>query len=457
MRGLKCFLTVFLFSVFCFAQNASQPATLKFRLELSNPDDRVLYAFFSPNGEKLLLINVNSTQVWSAKTGKLILTFPEKILPERGLKFSWQPNGSTIAQFGEFGKKAAVRLWNIETGKLTATLDDGRNIQKFEWNKEGDKILTVSAINQYEFGTQICLWDENGKLIHKIVRDGLFSATFTKDGERLLISQKFNRNEKTIIIWDIDQWQLVKSFDQDLFRADFYDFVTSPTESPDGRFICGEIKTSKGLVCWASEDEKPRYYFLDTKETGNISFESFSPDSKSFAIAIAKKKIIEIIDTETGKVKAALSNPNQARVFVNDRWASGTVYIGDSWSPNGKVFLASDVVKRANLWNAQTGDVIAQFHVNYDESHDWFVGTFVGDYDFFTFHPSGKFLLSVSRQLVRIRNPATGELLQEIREPQTKTESNSQRGIASWSPDGHLLISAAENNKSVLIWEISKN
>jgi hypothetical protein len=40
---------------FSFAQNSNPLVKAKFRLELPAPKDRILYAAFSPDGEKILL------------------------------------------------------------------------------------------------------------------------------------------------------------------------------------------------------------------------------------------------------------------------------------------------------------------------------------------------------------------------------------------------------------------
>ena len=77
---LQLFLICAGFPIVSFTQNLdSKPIRLKHRLEVSSPEDRVLYASFNSDGTKVLLVNKNSTQIWSAETGKLVLSFPEKI------------------------------------------------------------------------------------------------------------------------------------------------------------------------------------------------------------------------------------------------------------------------------------------------------------------------------------------------------------------------------------------
>jgi WD40 repeat protein len=462
MKWFLLLLVCISFSVVCFAQTSNtQIIKLKHRLEIDNSNDRVKYASFSTDGKKVLLVNKNSTQIWSAETGKLILTFPEKMPPEYGFEFQWQPNGAKILQFGSSGKKAAAYLWSAENGKLLAVLNEKQGVKQAEWNKSGDKILTVGDLEAYPPDTEVSITvrDENGKIIRADYIDSysLWLAKFTNDGNNIITSDNKYHRRKPIQIFDAETGATIKSFDQELSKSDSFNYAVFNAESPDGRFVCGQILDSKGVVCWNTQgSESPIYYFLDNKETGDISFLSFSRDSKSFAVSKPKKKVIEIIDTETGKVKSTLANPNKARLQFSFYWSPQPfTTIGESWSPTGKFFVASNFEKEANIWNAQTGSLTAKLPLIYDDNYDWFVGTLVSNYETFSFHPSEKILLSVSNQVVRLWKPETGELLQEIKETsKDKSQRFFQRFIARWSPNGKLLMTATNENKSVLLWEV---
>lgn len=464
-RFLQVFLICISFSTVSFAQNLnSQIIRLKHRLDIGNSNDRVRYASFSPDGKKVLLVNGNSTQIWSAETGRLLLTFPEKMTYEFGFKFQWQPNGSKILQFGIGGKNSAAYLWDAENGKLVSVMNEKQGTLNAEWNKDGNRILTVGALETTSLydKVSISIRDANGKVIRTdfVISYSLWLARFTSDGNKIITSDN-KRNQylrrKPVRISDAETGEAIKSFDQELGESTLYNYALFSAESPDGKFICGQILDSKGVVCWKTEgSESPVYYFLDSKETGDITFLSFSPDSKSLAIWKPNKKIIEIIDTETGKVKTTLENPNKARLQFSVSW-SPPPYItsGDSWSPTGEFFVAGNFKKEANIWNTQTGKLVAKLPLIYGEDHEWFVGTFITDYEKFSFHPSGKFLLSVSQRVVRLWKSETGELLEEIKEPvNNKSQGNFQRFVANWSPDGKLLMASADGNKSVLLWEV---
>lgn len=465
-RVLQIFLVCISFTVFSYAQNLNaQIIQLKHRLDVSNLNDRVRYASFSPDGKKVLLVNENSTQVWSSESGRLLLTFPEKISLKDGNALKWQPNGTKILQYKTFllDKNSAARLWDIESGRLIAVMNETRGVKSAEWNNRGDRILTVG---DYEYSTDnkqvsLSVRDENGKSMRtgSIRTFSLLSIQFANDANNIIesyrVDYRYDFKEKPIRIYDADTGALLRSYDQELKRLSSFDYAVFRAESPDGKFVCGQIYPSKGVACWKNAgSESPLYYFLDSKQTGDISFLSFSPDSKSFVVSKPKQKVIEIVDAETGKVKVSLDNPNKARLNFYPNSTDYTLS-GDSWSPTGKFFVATNFEKEANIWNAQTGRLIAKLPVIYGDDWDWFVGTLVSDYEAFFFHPSEKILLSVSNKVVRLWKPETGELLHEIKETdKDKTKDLFQRFIARWSPDGNLLMTAANENKSILLWEV---
>ncbi len=464
-RFLQIFLLCLFFPLVSLAQDSNgQIIQLKYRLDIGNSNDSVRYASFSPDGKRVLLVNDNSTQVWSAETGKLMLSFPEKISLKNGFRFAWQPNGTKILQYDSgYDDKTKAYLWNTENGKLIDILNEKQGVEQVEWNKNGDRILSVGhlSLSSPNTKTSFSVRDENGKIIRTedVNSYSLWLVKFTNDGRSIITSEKYS-GRKPVRISDAETGALIKSFDQELRKSDYFNYAVFNAESPDGKFLCGQILDSKGVICrTTAASESPLYYFLDEKQTGDITFLSFSPDSKFFTISKPKKKIIEIINAETGKVKTTLDNPNKTRLQFYAKWIPPRQFLamptGDSWSPSGEFFIASNFEKEANIWDTQSGKLVAKLPLIYDDEHDWFVGTLVTNYEIFSFHPSEKILLSVSNKVVRLWKPETGELLQEIKETdKDKSKLLHQSYIARWSPHGNLLMTAADENKSILLWEV---
>ena len=171
-RFLQLFFIFISFSIVSFAQApGSKILQLKHRLEVGNSNDRVSYASFSPDGKKILLINENSTQVWTVETANLLLTFLEKIPVKNGFQFDWQPNGSKILQSGAYGEKAAAYIWDTETGILAGVINEKKGIAYAEWNKHGDKILAVGNTGGYNslYDVPVSIRDHTGKPIRRVL------------------------------------------------------------------------------------------------------------------------------------------------------------------------------------------------------------------------------------------------------------------------------------------------
>jgi WD40 repeat protein len=56
---------------------------------------------------------------------------------------------------------------------------------------------------------------------------------------------------------------------------------------------------------------------------------------------------------------------------------------------------------------------------------------------------------------VRLWDPESGQLLQVIKGTKKKNSELSQRDIARWSPNGQFLMTAANENQTIQVWEVS--
>ena len=460
--SLSCLWFLLIYGI---AGAQQSPIQEKYRIDLSDPTDRVLIAKFSPDDSKILFVNQKSTQIWSAQTGKLLVTFPEPMRVDYGFEISWQPGGSKILQhYADSLRKRPAVLWDGETGQRLATLEEEAGVIGAEWNSEGDRILSVgnyvgsSWVNDFTFSVR----DENGRVIrserHK--QYGFHAITLSATGDKVIVSQEPRRNGKPIEVFDRDSGRLLQGFDHDLPKLNSLLYPIFVGESPDGKYLCGEIDGSKGIVCWRSADGKPIYYFLDTKETGDNVFLSFSGDSQRLAILRSRQKKIDIADAATGRVQfsiAGMKTVYQASVAAMNRSFLPGFEYSDLWSPDGNEFVATDVENQVSLWNLNSGQMISKRPAIWNSDYDWFVGDLPTDYEIFKFNPRRKLLLSVSNQVVRIWDPVNGELLKEIVFPYTKKGDNvRERYVATWSPDGELLTTAANNNRTLIVWTVEK-
>ena len=461
--GFCIFLTV---NGFSQVPNETIPK-LKYTVNVAD-GERIRYASFSPDGKNILLVNENSTQIWSADTGKLILTFPKPIKLINGAYLKWQPNGSKILQFGEFSKKPTAYLWETKNGKLISELEENYGVNKAEWNRKGDKILTVGGSNSSisigkssSAAISFSVRDENGTTIKNNLFElnALIYIGFSSDGDKLIKSFRFDNKAKSIGIFDAKTDTILKSFDISPEKKSYPVYPIFTEESADGKYFCGQIQDSKGVGCWQiSGGELPIYTFLDNKESGNNTFLSFSRNSKYLTVSQERKKAIVVVDAQSGDIIKTLDNPNMTSLSLDRKGISklSDLRRNDSWSPSGKFFVASNFQKEANIWNIETGKLIAKLPVVYDEEEDLFVGTQVTNYEVFAFNSNEDFLLSVSLYAVKLWKTKTGELLWEMKDVQKKdSQATYQSFVAGWNLSGNLLMTAGDKNKSVLLWEFS--
>jgi hypothetical protein len=176
---------------------------------------------------------------------------------------SWV-NSIAISYDGKFlaygGGDNAVRLWDIETGKLLQTLEE-----------HSDPVSLVM---------------------------------FSPDGEFIVSGS----NDNTIILWDRKSGKPTQTFDWNS------DCVNSTTFSPDGRFIAygGE---DNNIYLWDIKKRRPFQTFRSHSECANPI--AFSSDNK-FVIHGDTDGIVRILDLNTDETIISLI------VFEDDEWIAYT-------------------------------------------------------------------------------------------------------------------------------------
>ena len=451
MQILKILFVCLIFSGFLFAQNSIRIAA-KFRLELSNPKDTIVFAAFSPDGEKVLLFNKESTQIWSAETGKMLLSFPEKIPVSNNLRFKWQPDGAKLLVFDSAGsgiifkKKSSAFLYDTETGKQIAVLQGNKKaVRRADWSRDGKRILTFNESEEQLDAAELSVWTENGEFINSIYEYNITKPQFIDGGRKLLFDRGFAQKEKPIVIWDIERWQKVKSFDQSYKEKDTYNLARLVAISADEKLICGYYGISNGLLCWdAGGGESVKFAFQDTKKTGDYYFCGFSSDGKRFAVAKSNQNRIEFINSETGKVESFLESPDSAGCAFAENSESFS-----GWSADGRFFITHDKDDKLSFWETATGKLTGSFKLveKYRFPAEYY------DVDALSFNPTRPILMSVSNRLIRLWNLETGEMIRKFEKDEIG-ESFRQKRFANWSADGSLLMTGSKDSNAVLLWEI---
>jgi WD40 repeat protein len=449
-------ICLLIFATLSFAQ--TDFIRLKHKLKFN---DKPIHAVFLPNSKKVLVLTKNSTQVWSTETGSLELTFPQKIEIKDSFDFRLQPNGTKIVTFNWmegafslFGKKSSAYLWDTNTGKLIATLSgENESIRNVFWSENGNRIVTLNSGDGFT-RNEVSVWNENGKLINRIYKKrqydaGIKNIRFIDDGKKLLFDQGFKRDEKPIVIWDIEKQQIEKSFDQNFNKSDGAVASVFTDISPDEKLICGSYgMIYEDVLCWETNgDESVKFLFRRTKEEGSNVFCGFSHDGSRFAILKTRQNIIHIIDSQSGKILSEIKsdkdfgyyNPSIARSKTN-------------WSPDDRYFITFRKDKFLDVWRTENGKFVSQIKLdvkrNFLEDDDY------GDTRFHPFKP----IIAMTSEFdsspyTRFFDLETGKLIASI--PERAIFSFSIQEFRSFlSSDGSMFITRAKEKNTLNIWEI---
>ena len=159
------------------------------------------------------------------------------------------------------------------------------------------------------------------------------------------------------------------------------------------------------------------------KSLGSINLlESFSPDGKLFLVHSSGKRKVTVWETATARM-------------ISSR-ACGYMPFSSTFSPDSKTVLSWCGGRKAILWDAQTGNVIAEF--SHKEKDNVLLATF---------SPDAKTVTTVSDNgYVMNWDAASGHL---------KNSWTSQASIfhAEFSPDGQVLGTVGWNGKATL-WDV---
>jgi len=357
---------------------------------------------WSPDGKTLASGSSDKTvKLWDLATGKLFATLQGHT--ETVYSVAWSPDGKTVAS-GSFDK--TVKLWESATGKLLATLQGHTGeVESVAWSPDG-KILASGSRDE-----TVRLWESvTGKLLATLQghTDTVYSVAWSPDGKTLASGSY----DKTVKLWDPATGKLLATL------QGHTDSVYSVAWSPDGKTVASG-SSDKTVELWESATGK----LLATLQghTDSVDSVAWSPDGKTLASG-SRDETVRLWESATGKLLATLQGHIDTVLSV-------------AWSPDGKTLASGSGDKMVKLWECATGKLLAtlQGHTGEVESVAW--------------SPDGNTLASGSRdETVRLWESVTGKLLATL-----QGHTDSVRKVA-WSPDGKTVASGS-SDKTVKLWE----
>ncbi|MFX0114809.1 MAG: hypothetical protein ACFFB3_09700 [Candidatus Hodarchaeota archaeon] len=342
-------------------------------------------------------------KIWDASTREEIDELPGHDDSVWSVAFS--PDSKLLAS-GSLDDTDNIKLWNMSTRNLKATLDHGDKVRSVAFNHNSSILASGSE------DTNITLWNLNTELrIRNLTGHNgwVWSVAFSPDG-KLLASGSADNDTK---IWTVSNGQEKHTL------TGHTDDVRSVAFNPNGN-----------LLASGSKD-------------GNVTLWNVSDGSSIWNMAKHDKEVTSVSFNPNGTVLASGSMDNTVKLWSLDL---GTVFHrvtqheSNIWSvafsPDGSLVASGDADHKIKLWKANTGEVIRNL-----TGH-------AGNVWSLAFNPNGTLLASGSWDgLINIWNVSNGGV------PQTLEPKKLVRSVA-FSPNGSLLASGLDDG-SIMLWDVN--
>ena len=375
---------------------------------LEHPDE-VLDADYSPDGQTIVTACADGrVRLWNAQTGARLSSKIERPVAIRIVRFS--PDGKLVLTAGQDG---GICLWSLESGELIADpITNNSPVESASFNADGTLMLATfpdrtvrvwqvpsgrllfapiphhDAVVVSEFnpaGGTLLTGSRDGKMQSWRLADGqpvgavietfrpLYAASFNPDGSRLASAS----GDRRPLIWEGASGKAIKVFDS-LSAA-----VTAVSFSPDG------LRLAAGTVdgAWMVADAMGRQRLSRLVDmAATIQSLTFSPDGERLLVATSDQTV-QMFDPNgqpisdpiphLAPIRKTRFNPDGTRV-ISIAGSNGCVWEvvrnlsppltlphaaavqTVRYSPDGLKLLTGGADGAARLWNARTGQLLAQ-------------------------------------------------------------------------------------------------
>jgi WD40 repeat protein len=450
---------------------------------------------FNPKGDRLVTAGQDKTaRVWDPATGEALVVFKEHTREVADAAFS--PDGTRVVTAGV----DTGRVWEAATGKEIAQLKE-RPATCVSFSPDGRRVASTAHED-----SRVAVWDAATGMVEQELQTPnahLFGIAFSPDGKRIaacgqaMAGKADNDADPTVRLWDAKTGMEVGT---PLHRAT----VHGVCFSPDGK-----------RLATAGEDRRVRFWDVATGaevvpqgHDGPVNGVAFSPDGKVLASA-GGDGTVRLWDLATGKWQRTLTGHEKGVVSVafhkggkllasgsND----GTVRLWDLASDTSRALpgrpgqavhvvfsfdggrLAAAAGELAKLWDADTGKLRLEVPVSasawciafspdgntlaagtgdgtvrrWDVAAGWEMPAVKGDRGgpirCLAFHPTDPLLATGGP-------PGDSSLrlwgLDPPREVQRLEGHTGAVVSCLWRADGRLLISAAEGDGMVRLWDLA--
>jgi WD40 repeat protein len=299
---------------------------------------------------------------------------------------------------------AVIGYLNWLPKEVTAQDSQATGVIGIAWSPDGSKIATSGLdgiIRIWSIEPHQVLLTLQG---HK---GSVYAVAWSPDGSKLASG---SYDDMTVRIWDTASGKLLTT----LYGEDHIETISW---TPDGsKILSATVEEPENLRVWDSTTGK----LLAAYHIGTTSKMAWNSDGSK--IALAKLAGVAIVDGTTLKLLS---------MFDVSKMGGVPTLSSVAWSPDGSKIASGSVDGTIRLWDAQTGQVLANFRGN-DNS---VANKDVSVVNSLIFSLDGTKLLSSSSDgTIRSWNAATGKLVGDIR-----VQNPSPAYSAAWSPYGGRL------------------
>lgn len=331
------------------------------KIVYTSPSTKSFYgATWSPDSQRLAVVDNLGIQAWDATTGKHVVIYTPAVpsgCQAGGTFIAWSADGKRIAGGTNIGGANVIGIWDTSSTKLLATYPHttGNSTNTNQGCSSMSSIMGTVVQGKSTSSTRVIIpWTEY------IPAPGgsppLLSLAWSPDGKEIAASFGLGMNGSTIQIWDTITGNQVETYHDT-------NYVVSLAWSPNGKYFAfGSYDNS--VQVWNATTWQPIIRY--TGNNSQINTLAWSPDSTRI---ISAGNTVTVWNALTGKTLLVLPGN-----------ANGVYSV--AWSPDGSEIAAA--VNHVQIWNATTGKAIYTFTANPDPV------------DTIAWSPNGKYIASVS-------------------------------------------------------------
>jgi len=335
----------------------------------------------APDGARLFTISENgsltSAAVWDATEGRLVR---EVLPPRERAALALAPDGDWLAT----ATGAVIQLWDGDSGKQIATWDAGADsaINALQVSADGRRLLTKGD------NGVVTLWDVATHQVTDqfVLPDGTAGIWLSPDSRTLAVTRDV-RTERGVDLWRTDTGQKTA-----IRLGKHESAITAVAFTPDGSQIATASFDGSVRLWDAATGALIHLPFIE--HDGRVLCAAFSPDGRTLATGGADRQIL-LYDVVTGQ---QIGEP----LFGHDNWVrhlrfdptGNVLYSGATggslirWdlarrklfeghtdrarsvaiSPDGSTLATAGFDKRLLLWDAASGQQIAELPSPHERS-----------------------------------------------------------------------------------------